>query len=225
MNAGMLAFTGIGFLIGFRHAFEPDHLAAVTMLATRERGWRSSAWLGVAWGAGHTLSVALVAIVMMVLGIRIPPTFYRTFELMVAALLIFIGVSTLWTEARRHRGQLGVAHTHAHLAHATHVHPERIRNARGAFGFGVAHGLAGSGAVIVLMVAAATSLREQFAYLLAFGVGTVGGMSIVSLLVSGLAGLAVAKSARVATGVRIAAASASMIVGVMLGWSVLAGAV
>jgi len=221
MISGLFAFIGIGFLIGFRHAFEPDHLAAVSMLATRERGWLTSARLGLAWGAGHTGSVAIVALIIIVLGIRVPESMFSMFELLVAAMLIFLGVSTLVAEARRHRRVLGDAHAHAHHDHAAHVHPERIRNVRGAFGFGVAHGLAGSGAVIVLLVAAATSVREQFTYLFAFGVGTVGGMCVVSLVVSGMAGLAVSRSKHWAMGIRVLAATASMVVGVMLGWSVL----
>jgi hypothetical protein len=223
MISGLLAFIGIGFLIGFRHAFEADHLAAVSMLASRERGWLTSAKLGLAWGVGHTGSVAIVAMLIIVLGIRVPESMFSTFELLVAAMLIILGVSTLVAEARRHRRVLGDAHAHAHHDHVAHAHPERIRNVRGAFGFGIAHGLAGSGAVIVLLVAAATSVREQFTYLLAFGLGTVGGMCVVSLLVSGLAGLAVSRSKHWAMSIRVLAATASMVVGVMLGWSVLTG--
>ena len=223
MIPGLVAFIGIGFLVGFRHAFEPDHLAAVTMFATRERGWLSSARLGVAWGAGHTGSVAIVALLIIVLGIRVPQSMFAACELLVAAMLIVLGVSTLVAETRRHRRVLGDAHAHAHQAHAAHVHPEKIRNARGAFAFGIAHGLAGSGAVIVLLVAAATSVRQQFCYLLAFGVGTIGGMSLVSLLVSGMAGMAIARSRHWSTSIRVLAATASMVVGVLLGWSVLTG--
>lgn len=222
MMSGLLAFIGIGFLVGFRHAFEPDHLAAVSMFASRERGWRTSARLGVAWGAGHTGSVALVALLIIVLGIKVPPRLFAAFELLVATMLVLLGVSTLVAEARRHRRTLGEAHAHAHHDHVAHVHPERIRNVRGAFGFGIAHGLAGSGAVIVLLVAAAESVRAQFAYLLAFGLGTIGGMCVVSLVVGGLAGSAAAKGRRWTTGIRVTAAMASLVVGVLLGWSVVA---
>jgi len=157
MNVGHVAFVGIGFLIGFRHAFEPDHLAAVSILATRERGLRSAAALGLAWGAGHTVSVAAVTIIISVLGVRVPPAFAAAFELAVASMLIFLGVSALISEARRHRQGMGVAHAHAHAAHLAHRHPEQIGHARGACAFGIAHGLAGSGAVIVLLVAAAST--------------------------------------------------------------------
>lgn len=193
----------------------------MSLLATRERGLRASAQLGIAWGLGHSASVAAVAAVLIGLGISIPPAFYAVFELSVALLLVTLGLSTLLAEARRHRRGLGDAHEAAHQAHAAHAHPRTIRNARSAFGFGVAHGLAGSGAVIVLLVAAATSLRAQLAYLLAFGLGTIGGMCVVSLLVGGVAGLAVARSRPWTTGIRVGAAAASVVVGVLLGWSVL----
>jgi hypothetical protein len=77
--------------------------------------------------------------------------------------------------------------------------------------------------MIVLLVAAASTIQAQLTYLLAFGIGTIGGMSVVSLLVSGLAGLAVAKSRHWATSIRVLAAMASTVVGVMLGWSVMMG--
>jgi hypothetical protein len=224
MSMGFLAFIGIGCLVGFRHAFEPDHLAAVAMLATRERGWRGSAALGLAWGIGHTVSVAAVAVLIIVLGIKVPAGFYSVCELLIAAMLIALGLATLIADARRHRHALGPAHEHAHVGHAGHVHTSQIRSVRGALGFGLAHGLAGSGAVIVLLVAAATGVREQFAYLVAFGAGTVGGMSLVSLLVMRVSGRAVARGGNWARTIRVSAAALSLVVGVLLGWSVIAAA-
>ena len=77
----LLPATLIGFTVGFRHAFEADHLAAVTTLATREAGWRRGARLGVVWGVGHTLSIAAVAALLIVLGVGIPETFFAASEL------------------------------------------------------------------------------------------------------------------------------------------------
>lgn len=223
MNLGLLSIVGVGFLVGFRHAFEPDHLAAVTTLATRHRGLSHAARLGVAWGAGHTASVALVAVVLILLGVHVPEAFFRTAELGVATLLVVLGVSTLVAEARRHRRALGAPHAHAHAAHAPHSHDPAIRTVARSLWFGVAHGMAGSGAVVVLLVAAASSREAQFGYLLAFGVGTVAGMSIVSLLTGAVSGLAAARSASLARTIRVGAGLASAIVGVLLGWSVVQG--
>jgi len=217
----LLPAAGIGFVVGFRHAFEPDHLAAVTTLATRERGRSQAARLGVAWGIGHTASVALVATVLIVLQIRVPEQFYHTAELSVAALLIVLGVGAIVAEARRHRGSLGVPHSHAHTVDAPHGHPPTVRSVSRAGLFGVAHGLAGSGAVVVLLVAASSQLAAQVSYLAAFGVGTVAGMSLVSLL-TGAAAVAVAdRHRRAAQWVRVGAAGLSVIIGVLLGAEVI----
>ncbi|MCC6927480.1 MAG: sulfite exporter TauE/SafE family protein [Gemmatimonadaceae bacterium] len=223
MNLGILTFVSVGFLVGFRHAFEPDHLAAVTTLATRERGLGHAARLGVAWGVGHTASVAVVAIALILLGVHVPPHFHRLAELGVAVLLVALGVSTLLAEARRHRLGLGMPHAYAHAAQRAHSHDPSIRTVSRSLWFGVAHGMAGSGAVIALLVAAASSVEAQFGYLAAFGLGTVAGMSMVSLLTGAVSALAAARSARVARHIRIGSALASSLVGVMLGWRTVVG--
>lgn len=207
----------IGLLVGFRHAFEPDHLAAVTTLATRERGLASAARLGLAWGAGHTASVAVVATLLIVLRIHVPERFYRAAELLVAALLVLLGVGTILSEMREHRRALGAPHAHAHAGRVPHQHPPTMRSAMRALGFGVAHGLAGSGAIVVLLVAASSRVSEQATYLTAFGLGTIVGMCAVSWLTGATAG-SIARTHRLATSVmRVSAACVSIGVGGMLG--------
>ncbi|MCC6319460.1 MAG: hypothetical protein IT361_17445 [Gemmatimonadaceae bacterium] len=223
MSFALLSVVGVGFLVGFRHAFEPDHLAAVTTLATRGGGLRQAARLGVAWGMGHTLSVGVVAAILVGLGVRVPERFHAVAELAVALLLSLLGVSSLWREAARHRESLGSAHATAHRARDPHVHPAHVRSASRALAFGIAHGLAGSGAVIVLLVAAATTVETQLTYLAAFGLGTIAGMTGVSLLTGVVTG-AVARSHRgAAVSLRVGAALASTMAGAWLGWSTLSG--
>jgi sulfite exporter TauE/SafE len=141
----------------------------------------------------------------------------------VAVLLVLLGVSSLVAEARRHRAVLGPPHAHAHHAHAPHSHDPGIRSVARSLWFGIAHGLAGSGAVVVLLVAASSTRQGQFGYLAAFGLGTVAGMSVVSLLTGAVSGLAAARNVRVAQQIRVGAALASAVVGVMLGWQVYRG--
>jgi high-affinity nickel-transport protein len=224
MTLALLPAVGIGFVVGFRHAFEPDHLAAVTTLATRERGWTDAARLGVAWGVGHTASLALVALVLIVLGVHIPERFFATAELGVAVLLVVLGVGGIVLEWRRHRATLGASHAQAHALHLPHAHPASVRTASSALGFGIAHGLAGSGAVIVLLVAASSRRDEQLGYLLAFGVGTIAGMGLVSLLTGAVTGAVRRRHAGAARWVRIGASVASIAIGLLLGVEVLTGA-
>ena len=204
----LLPATAAGFVVGFRHAFEPDHLAAVTTLATREAGWWRGMRLGVVWGVGHTVSIALVAVVLVVLGIGIPERFFAAAELGVAALLVALGVWTLWHERRRPESAPDAA-------------PTRVRTASGALSFGVVHGLAGSGAVIVLLVAASNDRAVQAGYLAAFGIGTVLGMSLASLLAGAATGFASARNRTAAQAIRIGAALLSIVAGLLLGSSLL----
>lgn len=220
MTALPLGVAAVGFLFGFRHAFEPDHLAAVSTLASRQGSVRAAARLGLAWAAGHTASVAVVALALILAGWRLPAAVQPFGDLVVSGLLVALGLNALARLARGHRAALGAAHARAHRRHVPHVHLPPARDARGALGFGLAHGLAGSGAVVLLMVAAAASTGAQLAYLLAFGLGTAAGM----LGVSSLLALALRASGH-ARGIAIlpvGAAVVSIVVGLRLGVKCLA---
>lgn len=231
MTSLLLSAIGVGFLVGFRHAFEPDHLAAVTTLATQERRVFRAAGLGMAWGIGHTISVALVALALIALDVHVPERFYTVAELGVALMLLALGLGTIVAEARHHRRDPGGHHRVAHEDHRhrhdmTHdvtpdVEGRGVRTRLRALGFGVLHGLAGSGAVIVLLVAASPNAREQTFYLLAFGVGTIVGMSLVSAL-SGITTNAVGRRHTIALHyLRLGAAGLSVVVGILLGSGVI----
>ncbi len=92
MAPSIVAVAAIGGLLGLRHAFEPDHLATVSTLATRPtaRLW-SAARLGLVWGLGHTVTVGAVALLIIALGVRLPDRFWPAAELLVAALLVLLG--------------------------------------------------------------------------------------------------------------------------------------
>src|SRR5687768_1068134 len=109
MTPSIVAVLAIGGLLGLRHAFEPDHLAAVSTLATRPgaRLW-GAARLGLVWGLGHTATVGVVVGLIMGLGIRVPQRLWPAAELLVAALLILLGSIVIWRYVR------GRWHMHAH---------------------------------------------------------------------------------------------------------------
>ena len=216
MINGPLALIIIGFLLGFRHAFEPDHLAAVTTLATGRGNVREAARLGLAWGLGHTASITAVALVLIVSGWRLPDRLQPAADLLVALLLIGLGGGVLVRLARRHRLAYGAEHESAHRHHHPHAHVPPARDERQSLGFGLAHGLAGSGAIMVLMVAAAATRTAQLAYLASFGSGTIGGMLVVSSAVAMAARAARGRSTLV-WGIQATAATASIAVGVVLG--------
>src|SRR5256885_13260227 len=72
MSPSLPAVVAVSMALGVRHAFEPDHLAAVSTLATRSGRALQAAWLGLAWGLGHTASVAVVALLLIAGGLTLP---------------------------------------------------------------------------------------------------------------------------------------------------------
>src|SRR5262245_24274319 len=219
--------VALGGLLGVRHAFEPDHLAAVSTLATRPatRLW-GAARLGLFWGVGHAATVGVVVLLIIALGVQIPERFWPIAELLVAGLLVLLGSLVIW---RYVRGRWHMhAHTHAsgpHFHLHSHAHASDHRHAHGAdarrsLGFGIAHGLAGSGAIAALLVAAAPDLTARVAYFLAFGTGTIVGMLGVSFTLSVLVRLASDRGTRWATLLHVGAAFASVVAGVVLAWQV-----
>ena len=219
----------LGFLLGVLHAFEPDHLAAVSTLATRAGRLRDAARLGIAWGAGHTTSVGLVALLVIVLGIHLPERLALVAELLVAALLVGLGGVVLLRYARgrwhihfhQHDGASHL-HLHSHAHQPAHVHEHARWDVRRALGLGLAHGMAGSGAVLVLVVAATPTAMKQLGYVAAFGIGTIAGMLTVSTVLGMLVRAVSHRGESIASALHLGAATASVIVGLMLGVSLVA---
>jgi len=231
MTPSIVAVLAIGGLLGLRHAFEPDHLAAVSTLATRPGGRRlwSAARLGLIWGLGHTVTVGAVAVLVLVLGVQLPARLWPAAELVVAGLLVLLGSMVIWRyvrgrwhmHAHAHTAAAPHFHLHSHAADPSHGHAHATVDARRSLGFGVAHGLAGSGAIAALLVAAVPDTMSRVVYFAAFSGGTIVGMLGVSLTLSVLVRFAAERGARWATVLHVGAAVGSVVAGLVLGWGVL----
>lgn len=211
-----------GLLVGLRHALEPDHLAAVTTLASQSAPGRHTATLGVAWGVGHTASIGVVAAVLIGFGVHIPERFHATAELGVALLLVILGAGAGRRWWRVHRERHIPDTRHGAIA-TPPIQPGAIRAPRGALGFGLIHGLAGSGAVIVLAVAASPVRAVQVAYLMAFSVGSILSMATVSTLSGTVLDVAQVHAPRWPRHLQLGTAMASIAAGVLLGTEVIGG--
>jgi ABC-type nickel/cobalt efflux system permease component RcnA len=225
----MLAAAVIGLLLGLRHAFEPDHLAAVSTLATRETKLWPAARLGLVWGVGHTATVGLVGLLIIALGVRLPGSLWPVAELVVAGLLMLLGGVVVWRYVRGrwhmhlHQHDHGERHLHlhSHARSADHGHAHAV-DTRRSFGFGIAHGLAGSGAIVALLLAAAPETAARVVYFVGFGLGTISGMLAVSLALGAVVRAAAGKGARWARALHVGAALASLIAGIALAGQVIA---
>jgi high-affinity nickel-transport protein len=223
---GLLA---LGFVLGLRHALDVDHLVAVTTIVSRRRGIFSSSLVGGLWGLGHTAALLAVATGVVALHVEIPPSVARGFEMAVAAMLVVLGVGLLRTLAsggtlHHHRhvhGGHGHAHPHLHEAAATDA-PD------GHHGIGVAarpvlvglvHGLSGSAALMLAVAATVPSPRLALAYVAVFGVGSIGGMMVMSALVGVPFALAGARLERIERTLQTLAAAGSVAVGVLVAFN------
>src|SRR2546430_8882328 len=130
LSPSLYALAGIGLLLGLRHAFEPDHLAAVSTLATRQGRLLDAGRLGLAWAVGHTVSVGAVVGAIILFGLRLPDRFSPAADFLVALLLIGLGGSVIVRYAPG-RGPLhapsppegGETHLHLHTPPPKAAHP------------------------------------------------------------------------------------------------------
>ncbi|HET6148386.1 MAG TPA: high frequency lysogenization protein HflD [Polyangia bacterium] len=187
MTIEALSLWSLGALLGLRHALEPDHLVALSTLFAGRSGPRSALGVGAAWGVGHTLALLAVASVLALARGRMSPALAAGFELGVGVMLILLGVQSL----RRARGA-GDADGGDHVHPTAGLPRASWPPARRALLVGIAHGLAGSGALTALIAAQFPSLAGRIGYVAVFGVGSMIGMAALS----GLAGVPLGRAGR-----------------------------
>lgn len=186
----------LGMLLGMRHALDADHLAAVATLVTRSRSVGRTVWQGVAWGAGHTITLLLFGGAVLVLGLVLPERAASALELAVGIMLVLLGAEVLYRLWRKrvhfhvHRHADGEKHFHAH-AHAGELQahdPDRHEHGHGfpmrALVVGMVHGMAGSAALILLSLEALRSPAWGMAYIALFGIGSIVGMAVLSVVIA-----------------------------------------
>jgi ABC-type nickel/cobalt efflux system permease component RcnA len=154
----LVLVIAVAILLGLRHATDPDHLAAVTtLLASTERRARDAAALGLAWGAGHALTLFALGVPIVLYRAYLPDSVQRGAETAIGFLIAGLAVWLLvrWRRGAFHahahaHGERSHAHLHSH-ATAPHEHP-RSRTPLGAFAVGLLHGIGGSAGVGILLV-------------------------------------------------------------------------
>ena len=209
-----LAILAIGFLLGMRHATDPDHVIAVSTIVSRERSLSKASLIGAIWGLGHTITIVLVGVPIILFNLVIPPRVGLTMEFGVSLMLILLGVLNLtglsqWLSEKFSPAHPKVVGEHAHLhEHNHHVHyhwhahqpaqehhaeslpiPGAVEKPLTKLGLfhtlrplfvGIVHGLAGSAAAALLVLATIHNPRWAAFFLLIFGLGTIAGMMLIT---------------------------------------------
>ncbi len=226
-SLGTTTVLAVGLLFGLKHATEVDHVVAVSTIASQQRNVMRSALVGALWGAGHTASLLVVGVIVLVLRIAIPERVSSWLEFGVALMIIALGGVALW-KSLRNRGDVhvhehshdGMSHVHIHFHESETRHDRERKHSHAITAIGVKpvligmmHGLAGSGALTLLVLTQISSAWIGLLYLAIFGVGSIAGM----LLMSGLIGLPFALTARNLSNVhhrmQVAAAVVSIVFG------------
>lgn len=178
----LFAILVLGFFLGMRHATDSDHVIAVTTIVSRARSARAALWVGALWGLGHSATILTVGGAIVLFGWVIPPRLGLSMEMSVAVMLIVLGAVNL-SGALTRIDQ--IAHRHQHPdtdeSPARHVH---VRGPLRPLIIGVVHGLAGSAAVALLVLATIKSASMALLYLAIFGAGTMAGMMLLTMAMS-----------------------------------------
>jgi High-affinity nickel-transport protein len=171
--AQFLSMAVLGFLLGMRHATDPDHVVAVTTIVSRERRVGRAGGIGILWGVGHTMTILLVGSAIIRFDVVIPPRVGLTMEFSVAVMLVLLGVLSLG----------GIGRFATPVAADGHSFVHRHQSLR-PLAIGVVHGLAGSAAVALLVLATISNAMWAVVYLAVFGIGTIAGMMLITVAIS-----------------------------------------
>jgi len=212
-----------GLMIGLVHAFEPDHLSAVsTQLLKKNNNSRKldlrnltviSSLRGALWGMGHTSSIILIGLLIAGLSLNIPDDFFISAEVLVGLMLITLAVFTFTNKSilkqkhvHPHTHSDGISHTHSHEHNENHKHGHK------AYLIGCVHGIAGSGSLVALFASTMNGFDMMIYFLILFGIGSIIGMTVASG-VMGLPFILLSKMNSVTRYLRYAIASITFIIG------------
>lgn len=205
-QAGSLSTASVlvfGFGLGLKHATDADHLAAVSTIVSERKSLLSSSLVGGLWGIGHTISLFIAGIAVILLHIKISERTSQWLEFGVAIMLIVLGVNALRKLAsggqihlhQHHHGDHRHTHPHIHNEHDQHDGlPEADQPTHHGFRrgsrlnkrpllVGMVHGLAGSAALMLLVLSTMSTPLVGLIYIVIFGVGSIGGMMLMSALI------------------------------------------
>lgn len=181
----------LGFLFGLKHAVEADHLAAVSTIVAERKNLLSSMFIGGFWGVGHTLTLLFIGTLVIFLKLTISESLEAKLEAVVGVMLVLLGLNALRKLFQKEKIHV---HTHAHEGHKhTHIHAHENEKAEKTHHFmkysprsilvGMIHGIAGSAALMLLIVPTIKSPTIAMVYIFIFGIGSIGGMMLMSLLI------------------------------------------
>jgi len=183
---------GLGLAVGIQHAFEPDHVAAVSTQISKSKfakkstkqlikeSLTKSSLLGMFWGAGHTTTLVLIGFLVYALAITIQDQIFSGLEFAVGMMLVFLGITTILNKKIRFKHKHPHQHKDGSLHLDEHNHNDLDHNhTHRSYFIGLIHGLAGSGSLVVLTAATLDNVGMVLGFIVIFGIGSMIGMALV----------------------------------------------
>ena len=211
----LLLLTGL--ILGMRHAFDRDHVAAVTHFISLEPDPIKSAWFGFRWAIGHAMTVLFLGSLILLLHLKLDPSFERYAELAVGVTLIALGLwrLALLAQERRHTHH----HAHRHKEH-THVHshqPGRDHVHRFAPTLvGMVHGASGTAELFVLIpITLISTTALAYVYIGLFSLGCALTMSCYGYVVGRFYRRATQTGQRIYRALVILTSTSGLVLGVL----------
>lgn len=243
ISAGALSVLTLGFVLGLKHALDADHLVAVSAIVSERKGFLSASVVGMLWGLGHTAALLAVGFLVLALRVQIPESIAAWMEFAVAVMIVGLGVNVLWKVSRGGRVHTHVhthnthlhAHPHLHSPGETHEHSfshhrlplswahgflHHARSGKKSILIGMVHGMAGSAALMLVVLASIASTAVGIIYIAVFGLGSILGMLIMSTLISLPFVASAHRSERMNIVVRSIAGIVSVVFGLFLAWQI-----
>lgn len=217
----------IGFALGLQHAIEADHLAAVSTIVSEKKSLLTASVIGGFWGLGHTISLFIVGALVIFLKVQISETAEARLEAAVGVMLVLLGLNSLrklltaekvHVHKHEHDGREHI-HLHSHGGEQENTHhrfsPRSIL-------VGMVHGLAGSAALMLLILPVIPSPAVALLYILIFGAGSIGGMMAMSFVIGLPFHFTAGRFAMLNSVIRTAAGGFSVVLGVYIVYEKLA---
>lgn len=212
----------IGFVFGLRHAIEADHLAAVSAIVSEHKNVLTASIIGGFWGLGHTISLFVVGALVIFAKLQISESTEGYLEGIVGIMLVLLGLNAIrkifaaekiHTHTHSHGGH---EHTHIHLHKDESSESSHHRFAPRSVAVGMVHGLAGSAGLMLLVLPSIDSPLVALIYIAIFGVGSIAGMMIMSVLMGLPLYFTAGRFVAVNKGIRFLAGAFSLVWGALL---------
>lgn len=205
MHTTLYAALLTAAILGFRHGFDYDHIAAITDIVSVQSSKREAMKLGMVYALGHALTVAALGSMVIVLGIHLPMDIDRWAERLVGLTLLLLGIYVLGTLVFRpvdtmpksrymllhqgyHRARL-LFKPHAHDTPVAAYAPPANYDGRSVFVIGIVHGLGAETASQLMIFLLAANLGGAALGILGLGLFLVGLLTMNALMTASATGL------------------------------------